>query len=215
MPSLSGLETCKRIQQLDLQLPPKIIMVTANAFAEDREQSLAAGCDDFLAKPVILNQLLEVFESQLGLDWLYQHRAETDALHKRFISKPLRILVAEDNEICRLLMEQNLKELGLSATFAEDGQQALQLILHSVFDCIILDYKMPHKTGIEIAHYIKNHETPNSQSYLVLMSALINDEIKADTMNAGFKNILTKPLDFDCFVEFLEAAYVQSISKIE
>jgi len=213
MPSLNGIETCKRILQLELRTQPKIIMVTANAFAEDREQSLAAGCDDFLAKPVILNQLLEKVEEQLELQWLYQDNTETGEAQKQFSSKPLRILVAEDNEICRLLIEQNLKELGLEATFAEDGKQALQMIQGATFDCIILDYKMPHKTGIEIAHYIKNHETPNTQSYLVLMSAMARGDIKSDTMNADFDKVLTKPIDFDCFIEFLEAAYVKSISK--
>jgi len=213
MPSLNGLETCKRILQLPLQTHPKIIMVTANAFAEDREQSLLAGCDDFLAKPVILNQLLEIFEQQLGLRWLYQDDSKIKKLKSLFHSKPLRILVAEDDEICRLLIEHNLTELSLQATFAEDGKQALQIIQSEVFDCIILDYKMPYMTGIEIARYIKTHETPNSQSYLVLMSALMSSNIKSDTMNLDFDQVLNKPLDFDCFVEFLELAYVRSISK--
>jgi signal transduction histidine kinase/DNA-binding response OmpR family regulator len=206
MPSLSGIETCKRIQQLKLQIQPKIVMVTANAFDEDLEQSIAAGCDDFLAKPVILNQLLKIIEKQLNLEWIYHHNSGTD---QPFASKQLRFLVAEDNEISRLLMEHNLKEFGLNATFAEDGKQALQMIQNSTFDCIILDYKMPYKTGIEIARYIHSHETPNTRSFLVLMSAIPTQEIQSIAINAGFDKVLTKPLDFKCFTEFLDELYTR------
>jgi len=212
MPSLGGLETCKRIKQLDLQQQPKIIMVTANAFAEDREQSIVAGCHGFLAKPVVLNQLLEIFEKQLKLQWIYQNKSETQALQKTFNLKTLRILVVEDNEISRLLIEQNLKDFGLCATFAEDGKQAIQILQSTKFDCIILDYKLPYKTGIEIANYLNSHVTPNIQSYLVLMTALARDEINTDAMNAGFDKVLTKPIEIECFAEFLKVAYEKSIS---
>lgn len=206
MPTINGIETCKRIHQLELSHQPKIIMITANAFTEDREQSLAVGCDDFLAKPVILNQLLEIFEKHLNLQWVYKANIE-NVKQKPFGLESLRVLVAEDNEICRLLMDQNLKEAGLEAVFAEEGNQALQMIQSSTFDCIILDYKMPHKTGVDIANYINTHETPNNQSYLVLMSALTSNEMNIDAIHAGFDEVLTKPIDFECLIKLLEAAY--------
>ncbi|WP_299403794.1 response regulator [Acaryochloris sp. IP29b_bin.148] len=49
MPEMSGLEATRRIRRSNST--PKIIAITANAFADDRQAALAAGCDDFIAKP--------------------------------------------------------------------------------------------------------------------------------------------------------------------
>jgi len=209
MPSLSGLETCARIRQLPLSHQPKIIMITANAFPEDREQCLTAGCDDFLAKPVILNQLLKIFEQQLNLKWLYQ--ANIEAAEQQ--SHPIRILIAEDDQISRLLMQQNLKDIGQQALYAEDGEQALEMIKNSAFDCVILDYKMPGKTGIELANYINSHDTPNRHSYLVLMTAMAADEIESRALEAGFDELISKPIDIDNLPKLVETAYNKKISN--
>lgn len=50
MPVCDGLEATRLIKAFRPQLP--IVMLTANAFESDRENAMAAGCDDFLAKPV-------------------------------------------------------------------------------------------------------------------------------------------------------------------
>ena len=73
MPIMDGLEATQRIRRLEEQtgaprLP--IIAVTADAFDEDRERCLAAGMDDFLAKPVSVNQLRRTLAQWLNQDAL-------------------------------------------------------------------------------------------------------------------------------------------------
>lgn len=58
LPELDGLEATRRIRALPLPRQPKIIMLTASAFEEQRQQAFAAGMDDFLCKPLEEEKLL-------------------------------------------------------------------------------------------------------------------------------------------------------------
>jgi signal transduction histidine kinase/ActR/RegA family two-component response regulator len=76
MPGLDGYELSRRIRQTEQLKHIPIIGVSASAYDDDRQQSLDAGCDAFLPKPVDFDQLLHLLGTYLSLEWLYKQPAD-------------------------------------------------------------------------------------------------------------------------------------------
>jgi signal transduction histidine kinase/CheY-like chemotaxis protein/streptogramin lyase len=78
LPHMDGLELIHRLRQQPTLKNKVIIVSSASTFEEDRRQSLAAGSDDFLSKPVKTEALLEMLRRHLGLEWAYAEEKGQD-----------------------------------------------------------------------------------------------------------------------------------------
>uniref|UniRef100_B8HL56 Circadian input-output histidine kinase CikA n=1 Tax=Cyanothece sp. (strain PCC 7425 / ATCC 29141) TaxID=395961 RepID=B8HL56_CYAP4 len=134
MPILNGYEATRQIKAQEQQLvqekksqrsPVVIIALTASAFAEERTEVLAAGCDDFVCKPFQEQIIFERMASYLGLRYLYAG----ETLPERLQAKTADRII--DRELTRTDLEQMpiewIKALHQSALQA-DADQIRQLI---------------------------------------------------------------------------------------
>ena len=94
MPVMNGLEATRRIRAIPHMQQTPIIIVSANAAANDVTESLSAGADAFVAKPIDQKQLLQQMGSCLKLDWIYDEQVEkTPAMEKdELIIPPMQML---------------------------------------------------------------------------------------------------------------------------
>jgi CheY-like chemotaxis protein len=81
MPGLDGYELSRRIRRTEQLKHIPIIGVSASAYDDDRQQSLDAGCDAFLPKPVDFDQLLRLLGTHLSLEWSYRQPADEPEAH--------------------------------------------------------------------------------------------------------------------------------------
>lgn len=79
MPVMDGLESTHRIRQLPHGREVPILAVSASAAQEDRDRSLAAGANAFIAKPIVYGVLLKEMGACLGLSWTYEPPREQPA----------------------------------------------------------------------------------------------------------------------------------------
>ena len=83
MAGIDGYEATQQIKQLYVDRPqfcPKIIAVTANAFEEERQTALAAGCDGFIRKPIQESVLFETLAVHLDIHYQYQQLSTSGEL---------------------------------------------------------------------------------------------------------------------------------------
>jgi CheY-like chemotaxis protein len=71
MPGMTGMAATQAIRQTEDLREMIIIAISASVFDTDRQQSLLAGCNAFLPKPIRVDQLLELLATHLGLTWHY------------------------------------------------------------------------------------------------------------------------------------------------
>ncbi|MES2261543.1 MAG: ATP-binding protein [Pseudomonadota bacterium] len=75
MPRMDGLELTRRTRAHGTLRQPRIVILTASAFEEERREALASGADDFMRKPLEQDQLYAMLELQLGLHFLREQPA--------------------------------------------------------------------------------------------------------------------------------------------
>lgn len=106
--------------------------------------------------------------------------------------RPFRILVADDCEHSRALVEIALTDPMLSVEFRTDGSQALEVCQESLPDLVILDVQMPGATGIEVCQWIKTN-CGNNFVPVILLTSQSELTDKVNGLNCGADEYITKP----------------------
>ena len=74
IPVMNGFEATRRIRESSAIKDVNIIALSASVYEEDKERSLAVGCNEFIAKPFKIRELLECVRTQVGLEWVYRKK---------------------------------------------------------------------------------------------------------------------------------------------
>ncbi|WML49750.1 response regulator [Neobacillus sp. PS3-34] len=103
-----------------------------------------------------------------------------------------RILLAEDEEILRMLITDTLEDEDYVVDEAADGQEALNLIIKNEYDLIILDYMMPVFTGLEIIEKVRSDQA-NQEIQILMLSAKSQKFEQEKILQAGANHFMAKP----------------------
>jgi CheY-like chemotaxis protein len=109
---------------------------------------------------------------------------------------PISILVAEDNDVSRLLINKLLLKQGHTVTAARTGLEALTLSEQGTFDLILMDIQMPEIDGLQVAAEIRERESATGEHIPIV--ALTAHALKGDRercLQAGMDDYLSKPIE--------------------
>jgi PAS domain S-box-containing protein len=110
-------------------------------------------------------------------------------------SKPLRILLAEDNLINQKVALKMLKKLGYSADLAANGLEVMQALEHKSFDLILMDIQMPVMDGFEAAKRIRK-QWPNGPRIVAITAYALRGD-RERCIQAGMDDYISKPIQLD------------------
>jgi len=120
------------------------------------------------------------------------------------IFNPIRILVVDDEESIRRLLEKELSSMRRSVRTADSARQAFECLEQHQFEVILLDIRLPDGDGIELLERFKQ-TVPDVE--VVLITGFGNVDNAVEAMKLGAYDYITKPFSLDRVELVVEKAY--------
>jgi two-component system, sensor histidine kinase and response regulator len=201
MPDIDGLALAAKIHEQAELSATRFVLLTSGDRPGDLARARQLGISANLLKPLQQRELIETILRVMG------HQGDPEGLPvspavmrpptpQRRVGVPLRILVAEDNEFNRELLEHMLAGQGLSATMVVDGREALALLERQLFDLLLLDIHMPELDGFQVVGAIRERErTAGGHLPVIALTARSRKEDREKCLRAGMDEYLAKPFN--------------------
>ena len=119
----------------------------------------------------------------------------------------LTCLVADDYSTARRIIKNNLKELGFSCLEAEDGEQALAIILQTPLDLVLADVKMSNKNGLELLEDIRDDDNLKDMPVILTMIEPLVELLSAGG-ELGMNDYIIKPFDVFTLAKVLDKVII-------
>jgi signal transduction histidine kinase/CheY-like chemotaxis protein len=126
---------------------------------------------------------------------------QRDAQHTR----PMRVLVAEDNRTNQLVFQKMVRDLAVDVVFANTGVEAVKLFQNFQPDLIFMDIAMPEMDGCQAALAIRQIEAGRSHLPIIALTAQMVEAGVSPFANAGIDRHLTKPVQKTALREVMDA----------
>jgi len=114
----------------------------------------------------------------------------------------MRVLVAEDDAGLRSVLERGLREHGYMVDVVQDGTDALAFLRSYTYEVVVLDWRMPTTSGIEVVRAMR---TRGDHTPVLMLTARDTTEDRVEGLNEGADDYLVKPFSFAELIARLSA----------
>lgn len=107
----------------------------------------------------------------------------------------MKLLVADDSKVSRVMLSAITKQWGYEVLLAEDGEQAWQIMQQDdAPKLLLLDWEMPKMNGIEVCERVIAKD-PENPAYIVLLTSRTSSDDIVEGLSKGASDYLSKPFD--------------------
>lgn len=126
----------------------------------------------------------------------------------------MRVLIAEDDAVSRMILQRAVEKFGHECLMAEDGERAWDIYNQTPgVDVIISDWMMPGMDGLQLCRKVREDQR-DEYTFFIFLTALGDKEHLLEGMQAGADDYLAKPLDREQLqVRLIAAARVTSLHR--
>lgn len=197
MDGLTATELIKKDQQLK-DIP--VIALTAHAMDGDEKKAYAAGCIDYITKPIEIRSFARLICQHLkSKNTTIDHSHTVCNISQKnptFSHYRKNILIVDDELFNLKLLSGMLASEPYNLITVTSGREALTKIDEQPPDIILLDIMMPEMSGFEVTRQLKNN--PKTRNIpIILITALTEYQDKIKGFEAGADEFLNKPVHTD------------------
>ena len=226
MPDVDGLRLAEMIKADRLIRKVELVMLTAldEELSAELVHQLELTC---LRKPVRQSTWFDTFLTlaHRRLAWQMSDKSlgHTEQLRMAAASnapqRTIHVLVADDNEINRLVASEMLRVAGYAPTVVTNGREAIDAIQNAAFDLVLMDCEMPELDGFGATQLVRSLEAAKSLSGEAVrplpIVALTAQAVQGDRercLAAGMTDYVTKPVNRQELLRTIEACLADGLS---
>jgi CheY-like chemotaxis protein len=148
-----------------------------------------------LSKPADRSQLFEAVCWAVAATASSEAQSSASDSDEAKLSIPLRVLVAEDNEVNRMVAAGLAERLGCQIDVVQTGREVLEALDYDRHDLILMDVQMPEMDGLTATASIRERERDTGKHIpIIAMTAHAMEGDRERCLSAGMDDYLTKPL---------------------
>ena len=153
------------------------------------------------------------FEVELKKGFLNSAIASSEKIIDTSVLKDKSVLLAEDNKTNQLLARVILEKFGIIVTIANNGYEAIELLLDNDYDIILMDLQMPLIDGLSATKIIRSKLRSNIPVIALTANAILGDKEKC--IAAGMDDYISKPFDRNELAQKMLRLIIKKSSKLE
>jgi PAS domain S-box-containing protein len=185
---------------------PVLLLTRFIAFPLIPELSSMELVDEILIKPVKEHEFLTSLGWAMGRIDKDNDVDDPTTTAKAAMTRPLQVLLVEDNLVNQKLAIGLLKKGGHQAIVAENGEVAIKLYQQQAFDLVLLDIQMPVMDGYETCKYLRKLQVESGCFVpIIALTAHASQEDRARCLESGMDEYLAKPIRPDALFAAIES----------
>lgn len=193
----SGAELCNEIASNPDTAGIRRMLMTRQGLADDLARKTNPDIHQFLVKPADAASLYNGIAALFDLDGRYPKWGKSTNRRdsEDNLQQPLRILLAEDNQVNQMVAKAMLRKGGHTIDIANNGIEALMMANKHQYDVILMDVQMPEMGGIEATKKIRALPGPAGDVPIIAMTANAMKGDRESYLGSGMNDYVSKPID--------------------